>query len=80
MDPLLPNTYWWFTQRKLHYKITLIPFISMKKRKPSSNEPNREDRKRKLDFKRKKEKLFQPGKNPDDEWWQFEDDDFQTRP
>jgi hypothetical protein len=52
----------------------------MKKRKPSSNEPNREDRKRKLDFKRKKEKLFQPGKNPDDEWWQFEDDDFQTRP
>ena len=50
----------------------------MKKRKPSSNEPNREERKRKLDFKRKKEKLFQPGKKPKLD--NFEDDDFWTRP
>jgi hypothetical protein len=46
----------------------------MKKRKPSSHEPNREERKRKLDFKRKKDQLFEPGsKKP--KKFNFDEDD-----
>ena len=47
----------------------------MKKRKPSSQEPNREERKRKLDFKRKKEQMFdRETKLP--KKFKFEEDDF----
>jgi hypothetical protein len=47
----------------------------MKKRKSSSQEPSREERKRKLDFKRKKEQMFEREKKLPKKF-KFDEDDF----